>query len=262
MENNFNQKEFNSGERIYAPYEELRRDEKGIKEHLDRYNFALKFLTGRETVIDAACGSGYGSEILSFGAKKVIGLEINDYAIKYAKERHFKKNVEFYKADLNQKIDLPDNYSDVIISFETLEHVANQENMFREFKRLLKPGGFLIISTPDKNLISGGLESDNPFHIKELTKIEFINLLRRFFAIKGLFGQTRLTKLPLWKRYLKRFRNISFLRKAKQRLAKGLGFERAFHRHFAAEEYVPIQSVDMESPNQFYVLIALCRNAK
>jgi len=259
---NFGQKEFNSGERIYAPYEESRRDERGIKEHLDRYNFALKFLTGKETVIDAACGSGYGSEILSSGAKKVIGLEISNHAIEYAKRYHFKENVEFCKADLNQKIDLPDNYSDVIISFETLEHITNQENMLLEFKRLLKPGGFLIISTPDKNLISGGFESDNPFHIKELTKIEFINLLRRFFVIEEMFGQTRLTELPLWKRCLKRFRNISFLRKAKQRLAKGLGFEKVLHRHFAAEEYVPIQTIDIESPNQFYVLIALCRNAK
>jgi ubiquinone/menaquinone biosynthesis C-methylase UbiE len=259
---NFDQKEFNSGERIYVSYEELKKNERGFKEHLDRYNFALKFLTGKEIIIDAACGSGYGSEILSPGAKKVIGLEINDHAIKYAKEHHSKNNIEFYKADLNEKINLPDNYSDVIVSFETLEHIANQENILREFKRLLKPAGFLIISTPDKNLISGGLESDNPFHIKELTKIEFINFLKRFFVIEGLFGQTKLKKLPSWKKCLKKFRNISFLRKIKQYFAKIVGFERLFHRHFASEEYIPIQVVDFESPNQFYVLIAVCKNAK
>jgi 2-polyprenyl-3-methyl-5-hydroxy-6-metoxy-1,4-benzoquinol methylase len=255
--------EFTSGERLYAPYEKLKDDAMGgVREHLDRYNFALQFLSGQEVVVDAACGSGYGSEILSKKAKKVVGLEISDHALSYAKKHHWRPNIEFQKADLNQKIELPNAFCNVIVSFETLEHLTNQEMILSEFRRILKPGGMLVISTPDRNLISGGLKSDNPFHLKELTKEEFISLLGKFFVLEEFYGQGEVKELPWWKKIIKSLRTITILRKAKQLVVKKLRLEKVVHKHFAAEEYTPIRKTDPKEPNRFYVMIAICKNDK
>jgi len=247
-------------ERIYAPNPFS--GEKGIIEHLDRYNFALNFIKEIDIVLDAACGSGYGSEILATKAKQVIALDFSDHAIKYAQKNHSKKNIIFKKADLNEKIELADNLVDIVISFETLEHILNQDIMLSEFKRVLKPDGKLIISTPDNDIISGGLKSDNPFHVKELNKIQFLLLIENFFSLIELYGQGILTKLPFWKMSLKKFRRITFLRKVKQRLMKLLGLEKAVHSHFAAEAFTEITKIPVDQKNSYYVLIALCSNKK
>jgi len=256
-------KEFSMGERLYAPREHLTTDQTGgVMAHLDRYRFVLQFITGKELIIDAACGSGYGSELLAAHAKNVIGLEINDHALTYARKNHQKTNIEFQKSNLNQSIKLPDNCAYIIVSFETLEHLVNQDIMLAEFKRILKPNGLCIISTPDKDLISGGLQSDNPFHAKELTKKEFIALMKRHFVLESLYGQMQTTALPLWKQRIKSLRVFTPLRRVKQFIVKILGLQKFVHKHFAAEQYSPIQRVAITEPNQFYVLIAVCRNVK
>jgi 2-polyprenyl-3-methyl-5-hydroxy-6-metoxy-1,4-benzoquinol methylase len=247
-------------ERIYAPHLSL--GEKGIMEHLGRYNFALNILKETDIVLDAACGSGYGSDILAIKAKQVTALDFSDHAINYAQKNYPKSNIVFKKVDLNKKIDLADNSIDVIVSFETLEHVLNQDSMLGEFKRVLKPEGKLIISTPDNDIISGGIKSDNPYHVKELSKDQFISLIGKYFSLIELYDQGILTELPFWKRFLKKFRKITFLRKLKQRLMKFLGLEKAVHSHFAAEAFTEITKVSATEKNFYYVLIAVCANKK
>jgi ubiquinone/menaquinone biosynthesis C-methylase UbiE len=159
--------------------------------HLDRYRFASDRITPGATVLDAACGSGYGTEILSQKAGHVIGVDISDQALVYAKQRYGRANIEFKRADLCQGIDLPDGHCDTVVSFETLEHVPNQHRMLSEFHRLLRPGGTLIISTPDREIITEKAHEENEFHISELSKEEFIRLLSRHFEITELYGQIR-----------------------------------------------------------------------
>ncbi len=255
-------KEFSSGERLYFPYEKIKEDPLGAtKEHLDRYQFALGFLKGGEVVLDAACGSGYGSQILAKKAKKVFGVDASDHAVAFAQKTYTENNLSFEVADLNKPLNVPDNSCDVIVSFETLEHVYSQENMLSEFRRVLKPNGLLLISTPDKDLISGGLKSDNPFHIKEVNKKEFLYLLNKFFKVENVYGQTGLIVFPLWKRILRSFRYIAPLRKFKQFAIRKLGLAQMVHRHFAPEKYIPIEKAEMPGPNNFYVLIAVCRKS-
>lgn len=248
-----------AGERLYDPDAHL--DEEGTKEHLDRYKFALNILNGSEIVVDAACGSGYGSAILAKKVKKVIGLEISDHALNYAKSHYNASNLEFRKADLGSKLDIPDAFCDAVICFETLEHIVTQEAALAEFRRILKPNGLLLISTPDRDLMSeGGEESDNPFHVKELNKKEFLDLTGSFFKVEALYGQAPMRNMPGWKRALKIFRRINFLRKSKQWFAKKLGITRFLHKHFIPTVYMPIERITKEEPSRFYILIAACRN--
>lgn len=152
---------------------------KGMLEHLHRYALSLAYVEGK-VVLDIACGEGYGSNILSEQAKKVYGIDISDDTIKHAAKKYRKNNIEFIKGSV---LDIPlnNNSVDVIISFETIEHLVEQEEMLKEFKRVLHPNGVLIISSPEKVLYTGN-DHQNPFHLKELTLNEFESLLKSQFS--------------------------------------------------------------------------------
>jgi ubiquinone/menaquinone biosynthesis C-methylase UbiE len=86
-------------------------------------------------------------------------------------------------------IPLPDDSVDVVVSFETIEHHAEHEHMMREIKRVLKPAGQLIISSPDKKYYSDEANYQNPYHIKELYIEDFKNLIKNFFTHYDFYSQ-------------------------------------------------------------------------
>ena len=154
-----------------------------LNEHLSRYRLAVPFCK-EKTVIELGCGSGYGTKLIAkSGAKKVYGIDIDELTIKYAKKFYSHKKITFIKASA-MHTKLPKNIADVIISFETIEHVTNPSKMITEINRILKPGGLLIISTPNKAMSL----DDNPYHIKEFMLTELDSLLNGFTDLK-YFGQ-------------------------------------------------------------------------
>src|SRR5665647_472790 len=153
-------------------------------EHLNRYFFASHFVKNR-TVLDIASGSGYGSEILQkAGAQRVYGVDIAEEAIAFGKELY--KDVEFRKGSV-EDIPLQDGEVDVIVSFETLEHVDGmvQRVFMTEVERVLKEDGTLIISTPNTLVYPKG----NRFHVKELDIDELESLMRGSFEYVHILYQ-------------------------------------------------------------------------
>ena len=147
-----------------------------FQEHAIRYLFASQFVKSK-TVLDAACGSGYGSSILmNAGAKKVVGIDNSSEAIEYCNKNYKKENIEF-KIENCEKINL-DTMFDIIVSFETIEHLKNQDNFLSGIKRVLKDDGVFIVSTPNKE----NYPSDNPFHFNEFTESEFKMFLGKYFS--------------------------------------------------------------------------------
>ena len=144
-------------------------------EHYHRYAFA-KNLVKDKKVLDAACGEGYGSALLSKYSKAVTGIDIDKGTIEHAKERYKKKGLSFVVGSC-VKLPFEDDSFDMVISFETLEHLEQQEEMLSEFNRVLKNDGTLIISTPDKRHYSDETGFSNEYHVKELYKEEFKGLL-------------------------------------------------------------------------------------
>lgn len=249
-------KEFNAGERLYIGKTVAYKP--GVQEHFERYEFAEKYLKPNFVVLDAACGTGYGSEMLSGTVNKVISLEISDHALNWAKSHHQKNNIEFKQANLNNPIDIPSNYFDAIISFETLEHVENQENMLSEFKRMLKPEGLLIISSPDREIITEKGGANNEFHINELSKREFTDLMKKYFFVEEIFGQTKYVDLPKHKKAIKFIAKLDVFG-ARRLIAKLLGLQFVIHKHLSPMAISPIEKVDFDSPNNYYVLIMVSR---
>src|SRR5687768_16718077 len=109
-----------TGER-FIPTKELINDEIGF-EHLHRYHSVIPFVQNK-TVLDIACGEGYGTALIGKYAKKVYAVDIDESCVKWAQEHYTATNnkLEFKKGSVDQ-IPLPDNTVDVIISFETIEH--------------------------------------------------------------------------------------------------------------------------------------------
>jgi len=178
-------------------------------EHTERYRLATRFVKESRLCLDAACGTGYGTAIIAEFAKKVVGVDIADDAITYARNHFLKPNVVFERMDLNE-MRFPDDYFDCIVSFETLEHINDHENLLNQFRRILNPGGMLIISTPDIN-VSHRLPSRSPFHVHELRQEEFTSLLDKYFVIDKLFGQKIIESLDWLQRLTAKL--VPFLQK-------------------------------------------------
>jgi len=156
-------------------------------EHYHRYVF-VKNLVQDKVVLDVASGEGYGSFLLADTAKTVTGVDIDNASIEHAKGKYNKDNLSYQQASA---LELPfdDNHFDVIVSFETLEHLAQHQEMLAEFNRVLKTDGILIISTPDKKHYSDDTGFDNEFHVKELYKHEFKALLDKHWSAQKWYAQ-------------------------------------------------------------------------
>lgn len=160
-------------------------------EHLHRYAFASRFVTGR-SVLDIASGEGYGSNLLSKVATSVCGVDVDEESVKHANQKYGSSVVRFICGDACS-IPLESQSVDAVVSFETIEHVEDQETMLKEFKRVLRSGGLVIISSPEKHAYNRENAHENPYHKKELDLLEFESLLNSHFRNVCLFGQHHLS---------------------------------------------------------------------
>jgi len=158
-----------------------------VVEHLHRYLSAAE-LAKDKVVLDIASGEGYGSDLLSRHAAEVIGVDIAVDAVEHANLKYQRPNLTFRVGEC-AAIPCPDNSIDLIVSFETLEHHDKHDETFREFKRVLRPGGKLLISSPDRKYYSDLREYKNEFHVKELYEEEFRELMGRYFRNIRYFSQ-------------------------------------------------------------------------
>ena len=158
--------------------------------HLHRYAFAQSFVEGKR-VLDIACGEGYGSRILSRKAASVIGVDIDRDVIEHASRMYGAENIKFLAGSV-ERIPLEDAAVDVVVSFETIEHTDKHREMLNEIKRVLVPGGALIISSPDKLHYTDETGFKNPYHVKELYREEFLELLQNSFREVSILDQMTL----------------------------------------------------------------------
>ncbi len=155
-------------------------------EHLHRYAIALEYAEGKQ-VLDIACGEGYGAHLLAKKAAHVTGVDIDKPTVEKAKNKYQSENLVFQTGSVLDT--RGEQQYDLITCFETLEHVNDHELVLRSLKNSLKPGGILLVSTPNKKNYSDTNGYKNPFHQKELYKEEFQTLLGTFFKHITLLNQ-------------------------------------------------------------------------
>lgn len=154
---------------------EFHKDRLIYAEHVTRY-LAAKPIGKGKVVLDIASGSGYGTKMLAEAAKFVYGVDVNEVAINYSKKNYGGKNIEYRVGD-GEAIPLEDNSVDVVVTFETIEHIQDYKKFLIEVDRVLKPDGLVLVSTPNDLEFAEG----NHFHLHEFKYDELVRLLKKHF---------------------------------------------------------------------------------
>jgi len=158
--------------------------------HFERYHLAHRLLSQDSIVLDAACGHGYGAEIMARKAAHVIALDCHEETIISCREKYRRNNLEFIVGNV-YKMPFPDQNFDSIVAIEMIEHIESPELFLAEAYRLLKHDGKLMISTPyGNNTLPPSKIPHSKFHVKEYTFNEVLDLFEiSGFDLEDYFGQ-------------------------------------------------------------------------
>jgi 2-polyprenyl-3-methyl-5-hydroxy-6-metoxy-1,4-benzoquinol methylase len=219
------------------------------RRHLVVYEWIAERVAGA-SMIDMACGEGYGAALLAGSAGSVVGLDANPEAYEHARLRYQAPNLSFDRG-LVETYGQPGSF-DAVSFLQTIEHVQNPDEVLEHFKALLTPGGAAYISTPNLLTLAppGAEKSENPWHIKEYRAEEFRALLASVFGTVELYGVFHARKLH-W--------HAQALKLGWDRVHKGLGISSLFYDRFTpaiATSDFRISSGDLDSALDF---LAVCR---
>ena len=160
-------------------------------EHLARYAFARRYVGGTR-VLDAGCGTGYGTAELAQDARQVIGVDLSVEALDYARSNYPLANVRFAAGSCLQ-LPFARGSVDAVVAFEVIEHLDDPATFIAECARVLTDGGLLIVSTPNKKYYAEtrALTGPNLFHRHEFYVEDFYTALNKFFPQVCLLLQNR-----------------------------------------------------------------------
>ena len=138
-------------------------------------------------MLEAGCGEGYGADLIAGEARRVIGLDYDESAVAHVRARY--PRVEMRHGNL-AALPLPDGDVDVVVNFQVIEHLWDQGQFVAECRRVLRPSGVLLMSTPNRITFSPGRDTPiNPFHTRELNADELTELLTTAgFSVESMLG--------------------------------------------------------------------------
>lgn len=175
-----------TGERLAAGDQRFAAD---MARHLAAYHLVGPLVAGKR-VLEAGCGEGYGAALMARHAREVVGVDYDETALGLARSRHQAPNLEYRAVDLLELAQRAPGEFDAVTNFQVLEHLHDPSPFLDAAARCLKPGGVLILTTPNR-LAS---VSENPYHVHEYVADELASVLRRFFArveMQGVIGTER-----------------------------------------------------------------------
>lgn len=162
--------------------------------HLARYKFTLKFVKNK-VVLDAGCGTGYGADYLSNVCKEIIGIDISESAIRYARTHFQKDNLKYEVINLTG-LTFQNSTFDIVCCLDVIEHIEDYKKAIQEIYRVLKSDGLFVISTPNKKIFSDNKPiPPNPHHIREFYLSDFQGILRSYFDEVKTYGQKESAKV-------------------------------------------------------------------
>jgi 2-polyprenyl-3-methyl-5-hydroxy-6-metoxy-1,4-benzoquinol methylase len=157
-----------------------------FRRHEAAYEFLAPQVAGR-TVLEVGCGEGYGTNLLAGAARTVLGIDYDALTAAHAAECY--PAAGFARANL-AALPVRTGCVDVVATLQVIEHVWNHAEFVAECRRVLPPGGRLMVTTPNRLTFSPGLDTPvNPFHTKEFTAAELTELIAAHgFAIDAVLG--------------------------------------------------------------------------
>jgi 2-polyprenyl-3-methyl-5-hydroxy-6-metoxy-1,4-benzoquinol methylase len=179
-------------------------------EHEQRYRFFAERYAGLD-VLDAACGVGYGSALIAgCGAKSVTGVDIDPEAVAYA-DKHFGRAGTSYAVTPVEQLRSLGKTFDLVVSFETIEHVREPKVFLREVASVLRPGGRFICSTPNLDFAGKDADYANPYHLSEMSFADFSAAFREHFTLDEQYHQSH---AEAYRRHVQLVRELDRVAKA------------------------------------------------
>lgn len=163
-----------------------------VYEHFHRYLWAARVVRGR-AVLDLGSGEGFGAAILSESAERVVGVDVDGRTVEHSRLNYAAPNLEFHVGTALDLSAYEAGSFGAVVAFEIIEHVQDQQRVLAEIARVLTDDGVLVISTPDRRLYSEASGQRNPFHERELSLDEFVELLTEHFPHVTTRGQRTIT---------------------------------------------------------------------
>lgn len=156
--------------------------------HAASYIFAETYCKGKR-VLDFGCGSGYGSAKIADSATNVYAVDISPAAIDYARNLYSSPNIQFETINPKEKLFLPDNSIDIVISFQVIEHVFDTTAYLAEAARVLTEDGLLLLITPDRRpRLLQHQKPWNRWHLKEYDPASLQHLIEPNFAVREILA--------------------------------------------------------------------------
>jgi SAM-dependent methyltransferase len=202
-------------------------------EHYHRYLFARALVRNLD-VLDVASGEGYGAALLAQVARSVVGVDRSRPTVLSANANFPRPNLHFLQADA-RALPLADASIDIVVSYETIEHIDRQSEFLREMRRVLRPNGCIIVSTPDRDIYP----VSNPYHVHELNRHEFVALLRENFRHVTLLQQRPLIGSALFGENTASIPPLVFDRLDASHFEANAGLPRALYLVAVASDHAP-----------------------
>jgi SAM-dependent methyltransferase len=167
-----------------------------FRRHEVVYQYCAPMCAGQD-VLEAGCGEGYGAALLAFTARRVVAVDYDAATVAHVRSRY--PSVDVMEGNL-AALPLPDASVDVVVNFQVIEHLWDQPQFITECLRVLRPGGVLLMSTPNRITFTPGSDTPvNPFHTRELNASELTELLTdggfEMRTMSGVFHGSGLTEL-------------------------------------------------------------------
>ena len=164
-----------------------------FQHHLARYEFLLPMVRTNDEILETGCGAGYGSCMLSHRARSVVAIDYSPAALRYARERYSAPNLTHLLMNCHS-LGFADASFDLVVSFEVFEHLEQPDTYLGECRRVLRPGGRLVLSTPNRSswdihMRSIGTEYEYHVNMQDLPGLR--SLLARHFSSVEIYSQWR-----------------------------------------------------------------------
>ena len=169
-----------------------------FRRHEVAYLHCVDVCAGRD-VLEAGCGEGYGADLIAATARTVTAVDYDAATVAHVRARY--PRVGVLAANL-ASLPMPDSALDVVVNFQVIEHLWDQPQFITECLRVLRPGGSLLISTPNRITFTPGSDAPvNPFHTRELNAAELRELLIDggfdVQSMSGVFHGPRLIEMDI-----------------------------------------------------------------
>ena len=157
-----------------------------FQRHLIAYKEAAKFISG--TVLEVGSGVGYG--IMELAPKADNYIAVDKYDTEISDKLRLENNITFIKTEVPPLKGIKDNSIDFVVTFQVIEHIEDDKMFLQEIYRVLKPGGKMILTTPNSIMSL----TRNPWHTREYNPEEMGKVLKSSFndyELKGVFGNDK-----------------------------------------------------------------------